>query len=92
MFYINPNDFEGCKSDVRIDLEGKAYNPSISNEIIFSSLSGERANYAIWEFDTEENRNKALDKIDEIVRAKGCLDDINRLRDYLDMQNEKEQK
>lgn len=80
MFYILPEDFEGCKSNVRIDLENNRYSP-----FSYETIEGPLIHFvnSEWPFDTKENRDKALKIIDNLVRAKSCMQDVKNLKDYL---------
>lgn len=68
MFYINPKDFEGCKSKSRINLDTNiSYMPirhvSKKYGICFTNRTHSEVKFT-WQFNSEENRDKALDEID----------------------------
>lgn len=67
MFFINPDNFEGCQSKFRVNLNILAYEPEKGGSNIFFYPNDNFIDKLIWEFDSVENRDKAIEKIDEYV-------------------------
>ena len=73
MFFINPNDFEGCTSNFRVNLEILAYEPEREGKNIFFYQDNNFIDRLIWEFDSVANRDKAIAKIDDLVTDAGKI-------------------
>jgi hypothetical protein len=65
MFFLKPEEFKGCLSDLRVNLDIFAYGPEKNGNSIFFYQDDDFIDKLIWEFDTEENRDKGLEKIDQ---------------------------
>lgn len=68
MFFINPEDFEGCQTNFRVNLDILGYEPEKGGKNIFFYPSDNFIDKLIWEFDSEQNRNQAIEKIDELTK------------------------
>jgi len=77
MFYINPNDFDGCLDIDRIDISSKMYKPEGYKSIKFGSLDSGNGSYLKWDFTTQENRDKAVEKIDDMIKSRELAYQIN---------------
>ena len=82
MIFLNPNDFEGCKSDVRVVINSNMLYTSdcynypqgpTDHIIIFEDLTG----CAKWKFNSKRDRDQAIEKIDRICKNKhNQVDDL----------------
>jgi len=77
MIFLNPNDFKGCELGKRIIINSNITYKSGGqfNDIVFQFTN--TGHFVEWDFDTIENRDKAIEIIDRICQNKhNQVDDL----------------